>query len=416
MFPNLFILNNSGDVLIENHFSGHVKRSVIDSFWEVVAQHTNQNEVPPVIESGKYFIINVRRYSLFFVTVLETDVPPLLGVEALCQSISTLKRYFKAQLGETVIRENFALIYQLLGEMFDGGFMLTLEPNQLSDMIPPPSMSEAISQTFSSKPKSAVSDVLSTAACSKIPWRRKQVKYLNNSIKMDFIEKLDVVVGPGGQVVSSFINGSIESSCELSGMPDLTLSFSNPNLLESVQLHRCVRIHRFQRDKVVSFVPPDQKFTLLRFRVPGSNTLPIIVTPTITLQPGKSSVHVKVTPGPGVKTVERLALELRFPRRTMAFNLSCNIGKLVPDEISKLLQWNIGKLTEKKTPTLEGSVVLPKDFDDDIKVIIKVLFECKNYSASGLKIEALSIHNVKYKPFKGMRNLTRAASFIVRTN
>merc|ERR1719499_1826229 len=311
MFPNLFILNNSGDVLIESQFCGNVKRSVLDSFWEVVSTFTNQNEVPPVIESGKYYLVNVRRYSLFFLTVVNTDVPPLLIVEALCRSISMLKQYFKSTLGETVIRENFALIYQLLSEMFDGGFMLTLEPNQLTDMIPPPSLTDTVSKTFSNN-KFAVSDVLSTASCSKIPWRRKQVKYLNNSIKMDFIEKLDLVVGANRNIVSSFINGAIECTCELSGMPDLTLTFSNPNMLESVQLHRCVRIHRFQRDKMVSFVPPDRKFTLLRFRIPGANTLPIVVTPNIELKAGKSNVHVSVAPGPGVKTIERLALELRF--------------------------------------------------------------------------------------------------------
>merc|ERR1739848_227081 len=117
---------------------------------------------------------------------------------------------------------------------------------------------------------------------------------------MDFIEKLDLVVGPGNSIISTFINGAVECSCELSGMPDLTLTFTSPNLLESVQLHRCVRIHRFQKDRIVSFVPPDGKFTLLRFRIPGSNSLPIVVTPEIHLQPGKSSVKVRVTPGPGV--------------------------------------------------------------------------------------------------------------------
>jgi AP-3 complex subunit mu len=177
---------------------------------------------------------------------------------------------------------------------------------------------------------------------------------------------------------------------------DLTLSFSNPNLLECVQLHRCVRIHRFQRDKIVSFVPPDGKFTLLRFRIPGSGSLPIVVTPQIELKAGKCMVKVTVTCGPGVKSIERLALEVRFPRRTMAFNLSCNIGKLVPDEITKLLQWNIGKLTDKKSAELEGHVVLPRDFDDDTKAVIKALFEIKNFSSTGLRIESLSIHNAKY--------------------
>jgi len=414
MFPNLFILNNSGDILIESQFLGVTKRAAVDTFWEKVSSYHTQQEVPPVIATPKYYFVNVRRYSLFFLTVVNHEIPPLFCIECLCQSISMLKRYFKQQLAESVIRENFALIYQIISEMFDGGFTLTLEPNQLADMIPPPSALETISKTFKSN-KFAVSDVLSPASTSKIPWRRKNVTYMNNSIKLDFIEKMDVVVnGVTGQVVSSFVNGAIECTCELSGMPDLTFTFQNPALLECVQLHRCVRIHRFQRDRIVSFVPPDGKFTLLRFRVPGGNSLPIRVTPQIELRPGKSQVKIRVNAAPGVDNIERLALEIRFPRKTMAFGLSCNIGKLVPDEITKVLQWNIGKYNTKKTPELEGSVVLPKDFNQDVKAIIKVMFEIKSYTSTGIKIDSLSVHNVKYKPFKGMRSLTRAASYVVR--
>eukprot|EP00493_Phyllostaurus_siculus_P002978 UN02991 len=109
---------------------------------------------------------------------------------------------------------------------------------------------------------------------------------------MDFVEKLHVVVGSSGKIISCHVSGSVESSCELSGMPDLTLTFSNPGVLESVQLHRCVRIHRFQRDKSISFVPPDGKFTLLRFRANGGDKLPVLVNPRIELGPGKSKVYV----------------------------------------------------------------------------------------------------------------------------
>eukprot|EP00494_Astrolonche_serrata_P027996 UN28261 len=108
-----------------------------------------------------------------------------------------LRRYFTLQLSESKIRENFALVYQIFTEMLDGGFMLTMEPNQLHDMIPPPTMLDSVSKFATGR--AAVSDILSAASTSKIPWRRKNVKYLNNSIKMDFVEKLHVVVGSSGK-------------------------------------------------------------------------------------------------------------------------------------------------------------------------------------------------------------------------
>jgi AP-3 complex subunit mu len=39
-------------------------------------------------------------------------------------------------------------------------------------------------------------------------------------------------------------------------MPDLTLSFVNSRLLDDVSFHPCVRLSRWQSEKVLSFVPP----------------------------------------------------------------------------------------------------------------------------------------------------------------
>jgi len=37
---------------------------------------------------------------------------------------------------------------------------------------------------------------------------------------------------------------------QLSGMPDMTLSFTNPDTIDEVNFHPCVRLSRYERDKV----------------------------------------------------------------------------------------------------------------------------------------------------------------------
>jgi len=49
-------------------------------------------------------------------------------------------------------------------------------------------------------------------------------------------------------------------------MPDLTLIFTNPRILDDISMHPCVRIARFERDRVISFVPPDGQFKLMNYR------------------------------------------------------------------------------------------------------------------------------------------------------
>ena len=47
---------------------------------------------------------------------------------------------------------------------------------------------------------------------------------------------------------------------------DLALHFSDPSVIDDCSFHPCVRYNRFERDNVVSFVPPDGEFELMKYR------------------------------------------------------------------------------------------------------------------------------------------------------
>lgn len=47
----------------------------------------------------------------------------------------------------------------------------------------------------------------------------------------------------------------------------LQLIFANPAIIEDCSFHPCVRYARFEREQVVSFVPPDGAFQLMSVRV-----------------------------------------------------------------------------------------------------------------------------------------------------
>lgn len=74
-------------------------------------------------------------------------------------------------------------------------------------------------------------------------------------------------------MVSGLIAGRIEAVCQLSGMPDLTLIFSNPRIIDDCSFHHCVRYMRWEQERVISFVPPDGPFTLMKYRFVSSSLL-----------------------------------------------------------------------------------------------------------------------------------------------
>ena len=60
-----------------------------------------------------------------------------------------------------------------------------------------------------------------------------------------------------------------DSAYFLQGVPELVLSMSNSRMLDDISLHPCVRLKRWEQERILSFVPPDGKFRLMEFHVEG---------------------------------------------------------------------------------------------------------------------------------------------------
>lgn len=69
-----------------------------------------------------------------------------------------------------------------------------------------------------------------------------------------------------GNLVKCEIYGEVIVNSHLSGLPDLTLSFANPSILNDVRFHPCVRFRPWESHQVLSFVPPDGQFKLMNYR------------------------------------------------------------------------------------------------------------------------------------------------------
>ena len=77
------------------------------------------------------------------------------------------------------------------------------------------------------------------------------------------------------------VTGVVQANSRLSGIPDLTLTFVDPNVIDDCSFHPCVRYNRFERDSAVSFVPPDGKFDLMKYRVTEGISLPFKLMPLV---------------------------------------------------------------------------------------------------------------------------------------
>jgi len=242
-------LDSVGSIIIEKHFRGIINRVIVDNFWEEVEKKSPYfNEVSPIITIAKYYLVHVRKADLFLLAVLTREQPPLLVLSFLNRVIEIFTQYF-GEFNEARLKDNFVIAYQLIDEMNDGGLPFNLEPNILEDMIPPPNLfSQA--QNLVMGPGTGVSSILPSGSLSQIPWRRQGVKKATNEIYIDINEEIDGIIEANGAPTGLKIVGKVVVDCQLSGMPDILLKFGYSTNLEDVGFHPCVRLKRWDQEKL----------------------------------------------------------------------------------------------------------------------------------------------------------------------
>mmetsp|Transcript_13710 Transcript_13710/g.26163 ORF Transcript_13710/g.26163 Transcript_13710/m.26163 type:complete len:419 (-) Transcript_13710:175-1431(-) len=417
MFPNLFVLNSTGEVLIEKHWEGKVPRKVVDAFMEQQVKQDRKVDVVPIIETPKLFLVHTRRSDIVLLTTINKETPPLFVIEIHNKIMQIMYHYFGPTVSSRTIRDHFTLIYHLLDEMVDGGFPFTTDINQLQAMIQPPTIVNKVMATFANS--DSVKKALPEGMLTKIPWRRTGVKYHSNEICFDLLEEINCIIERNSNVSVCEVKGSVVCTCRLSGMPDITLTVTHPSLIQDAVLHRCVRINRFRRERVVSFVPPDGRFTLLTYFLRGPCQMPIFVRPNITYTNGTGNVNISIgSKMRDQKPVEDIKIIIPFPKEMLSSNLTTNVGSVSTVETAagahREVHWTVPRLPREKTPVLEGSVLFPTGFKPTYRPTLIVQFNAKMWNTSGLAVDGLNVTDVKYKPFRGVRTATRAGKFHVR--
>merc|ERR1712216_389110 len=170
MIDSCFVISSNGDVLIEKHWRCVTPRTVCDTFWRERTKVPDPQDLRPVITTAKHYLVHAFRFELFFVCVVQTEVPPLLVLEFLHRICDVLKDYL-GEVREDVVKENFVLLYQLLDEMMDNGFPLTTEPNILKSMILPPTTLGKLANAVGAGQGNVVAD-LPEGTLSNVPWRK----------------------------------------------------------------------------------------------------------------------------------------------------------------------------------------------------------------------------------------------------
>lgn len=203
-------------------------------------------------------------------------------------------------------------------------------------------------------------------------------------------------------------------------MPDLSLSFMNPRLFDDVSFHPCVRFKRWESERMLSFIPPDGNFRLMSYHIasPTVVAIPIYVRHSLHFKSGEQQGKLDITVGPKTtlgRTIEAVKLEISMPKSVLNCLLVVNQGKYTFDPVQKMLHWDVGRIDPTKLPNIRGTVsVIAGSNNLEANPSMNVQFLISQLAVSGLKVNRLDMYGEKYKPFKGVKYVTKAGKFQIR--
>eukprot|EP00817_Percolomonadidae_sp_ATCC50343_P000747 CAMPEP_0117428612 /NCGR_PEP_ID=MMETSP0758-20121206/8283_1 /TAXON_ID=63605 /ORGANISM="Percolomonas cosmopolitus, Strain AE-1 (ATCC 50343)" /LENGTH=312 /DNA_ID=CAMNT_0005215069 /DNA_START=305 /DNA_END=1243 /DNA_ORIENTATION=+ len=305
-----------------------------------------------------------------------------------------------------LVKHHFTTVYQLLDEMIDNGFPITTELSLLFDLVrPPQSLLNGLSRTQGKGGRSMV------------PWRKKGIKYSNNQIFFDVVEELNCIVGANGNIKYAEAFGTMHVNCRLGAMPDVELRFVNPEIIEDISFHPCIRLARYEQSKILSFIPPDGEFDLINYRIEYNETnSPVYCTPQITGYKGGARVTLNLK--------SKMASELEDVKVFVPFDIAVtdysmikpSRGSISLTQNGKLLTWNLGKIPANEPFSLSGTISTASSHVGTVGAV-RVKFIASSKTFSGLKVEKVVVKDIPYKdPYKGVRYRSVAGRYEVRNS
>ncbi|KAJ1665846.1 hypothetical protein IW140_002927 [Coemansia sp. RSA 1813] len=381
--------------------------------------------------------VHIQRNEIIYMGLVSTEVPPLEVIELL-EGVSQAITEYIGQVSELTIKENFTTIYQLLSEMVDSGKAVTTDTSVLRGLVPVPSLVNRVFENVSGI--GIVPERRPDVNTSSTPWRAQGIRHTNNEFFVDVVERIDAIVGTNGAIVSYDVSGDIECKSWLSGMPDMLLSLSNPQAMDDVAFHPCVRLNKWDSEKKIAFIPPDGPFKLASFHASTENlekALPLYVHATTSVKEMDNTIEFNVEAGQcNGRPVENVSLRVPLPAQAYNIRVQCKVGAhTVSNTRSPQVEWTIKtlKLTDRTVrlviqyyvrpggPAGAGtgrsspasSSPLPMVKSSGVSAAF-IGFEVPGFSASSVKVDSLKVLRESYKIYKGVRYVTKSGTFQLR--
>uniref|UniRef100_A0AAX7TST4 AP-4 complex subunit mu-1 n=1 Tax=Astatotilapia calliptera TaxID=8154 RepID=A0AAX7TST4_ASTCA len=428
MISQVFILSSKGDHLIYKDFRGGAGNDIVSIFYEKVTALTGDQ--PPVVMNHKdIYFVHIRQGGLYWVATTTAGSSPFTITEFLNRLAALVKDYC-GSLSEKSVQMNFALIYELLDEIVDYGYIQTTSSDVLKNFI----QTEAVtSRPFSLFDLSNVglfgaetqqSKVAPSSAATR-PIQSSREQGGKSEIFVDVIERMTVVIGSNVSNISvrrTVTPEKLKNEMRIGLNEEFSIGKSQLRgygaavRVDECSFHQAVRLDEFDSHRILRLCPSQGEQTVMQYQLSDDlpSALPFRLFPTIERDNGgRLLMYMKL----------RCDLPPKRSPLTFVCLLSLSQELSSPDQSAELkpqsraVVWKIARfaggtqlsaLFKLEVPSLSSASMLEVG-------PVGLSFELPKITATGLQIRFLRLSPIQPGPSqRWVRYVTHSDSYTIR--
>ncbi|KAI6713941.1 hypothetical protein JHW43_003491 [Diplocarpon mali] len=392
----------------------------------------------PILTLGSTTFSHVKHENIYLVAITKSNANAALVFEFLYRLIALGRGYF-GKFDEEAVKNNFVLVYELLDEILDFGYPQNTETDTLKMYITTEGVKSERTMEDSAK--------ITMQATGALSWRKADVKYRKNEAFVDVIEDVNLLMSATGTVLRADVSGQIVMRAYLTGTPECKFGLNDRLLLdgdslsslesgnrqgskatkaaagsvtlEDCQFHQCVKLGKFDTDRIISFIPPDGEFELMRYRATENVNLPFKVH-AIVNEVGKTKVEysIAIRANYGSKLfATNVVVRVPTPLNTTKITERCTQGKAKYEPSENNIVWKIPRFTGQNEFVLSAEATLTSMTNQKAwsRPPLSLDFSLLMFTSSGLLVRYLKVfEKSNYSSVKWVRYMTRAGSYEIR--
>lgn len=163
-----------------------------------------------------------------------------------------------------------------------------------------------------------------------------------------------------------------------------------------MKFHQCVKLPKFDKERSITFIPPDGSFELMTYRITQNINLPFKIMPVYN-EVGLNKLDIRVK----VKSIfdknlnaNNVVIKVPCPKSTASVTANSLVGRAKYEPENGAIMWRIKKFQGDFECFLQCEILLSSNLKDKVwtKPPISLEFSIPMFTASGLRIRFLKVY------------------------